>query len=344
MRFHIMDSRDICENLATEEYLMKTADLAEPLFLLYIQKPCVIIGRNQNVYEEIHFDYLRQEGITLTRRTSGGGAVYDDLGNVSFSLVMKKGTQVFGDYHEVTKPILHALQRMGATTATMGGRNDLYIEGKKFSGNAMYARQNRTYSHGTLMYDVDLSILEKVLSVPKEKIQSKATPSVQSHVTNLKPYLDTVFQFATTEDFAHALLCQLYQVDTIEEINDCALVLTAEDRVAIEKIKRNRYANSTWVYGEIPDFTWQRRKRFEKVGIVDIQTNIINGKISDLRIFGDFFGEFPIEEFEEKLKGVLFQREAIAAVLCTIEISKYLLNFSTEDFFKLLFEQEPVNV
>ncbi len=93
---------------------MNNVDISEPCLLLYIQKPCVIIGRNQNAYEEINFDDLRHNDIVLTRRTSGGGAVYDDLGNMSFSFVTKKDVTHFGDYHEATQPILKALQKMGA--------------------------------------------------------------------------------------------------------------------------------------------------------------------------------------------------------------------------------------
>ena len=85
-----MKSDDIRMNLATEEYLMNNVDISESCLLLYIQKPCVIIGRNQNAYEEINFDYLRHNDIVLTRRTSGGGAVYDDLGNMSCCFVTKK--------------------------------------------------------------------------------------------------------------------------------------------------------------------------------------------------------------------------------------------------------------
>lgn len=179
MRYFVSDKQDIRWNLAAEEYLLNKKDITEPLILLYRQKPCVIIGRNQNVYEEVDLDCLRANDITLTRRISGGGAVYEDLGNFCFSFVTDKQQTVFGDYEGVTEPMLAALHKMGAKAATIGGRNDLYIEGKKFSGNAMYTKQGRTYSHGTLMVDVDLSVLEKVLTVPQEKIESKASKSVR---------------------------------------------------------------------------------------------------------------------------------------------------------------------
>lgn len=98
MRYVIMQSRDIRENLATEDYLLNTLSFEEPLVLFYIQEPCVILGRNQNAYEEIDLAYAREKGIVITRRLSGGGAVYDDLGNVSFSFVVQEGHQAFGDF------------------------------------------------------------------------------------------------------------------------------------------------------------------------------------------------------------------------------------------------------
>lgn len=119
MRYVIMQSRDIRENLATEDYLLNTLSFEEPLVLFYIQEPCVILGRNQNAYEEIDLAYAREKGIVITRRLSGGGAVYDDLGNVSFSFVVQEGHQAFGDFKAFTKPIIEALHKMGAT----GGRD-----------------------------------------------------------------------------------------------------------------------------------------------------------------------------------------------------------------------------
>lgn len=173
MRYVIMQSRDIRENLATEDYLLNTLSFEEPLVLFYIQEPCVILGRNQNAYEEIDLAYAREKGIVITRRLSGGGAVYDDLGNVSFSFVVQEGHQAFGDFKAFTKPIIEALHKMGATGAEISGRNDLLIEGKKFSGNAMYTKKGKMYTHGTLMYDVDLAEVQRVLTVSKKKLNQK---------------------------------------------------------------------------------------------------------------------------------------------------------------------------
>jgi lipoate-protein ligase A len=193
MRYHIMESQDIRRNLATEEYLMNHFTSEDSLFLLYIQKPSVIIGRNQNVYEETNLNYLRENKVTLTRRKSGDGAVYDDLFNLSFSFVGPKNSMKFGEYESIVSPILQALKNMGPKNAKVGGRNDLYVDEMKFSGNTLYTKKNRVYSHGTLMYDVDLTVLEKILTVSKGKIESKVTPSVSEAITNIKLFLKRAF-------------------------------------------------------------------------------------------------------------------------------------------------------
>lgn len=336
MRYYIMESDDIRRNLATEEYLMDTTDVTEPLLLLYIQKPCIIIGRNQNAYEEIDLNYLREHQIVLTRRVSGGGAVYDDLGNISFSFVTKKGDTTFGDYRGVTTPILKALRSMGAIKAAAGGRNDLYIGDKKFSGNAMYSKKGRTYSHGTLMCDVDLTVLDKVLTVSKEKVASKATRSVPKSVTNVKPYLDQQFQADTIEEFRDELICHVYQVDSLAEIADKKLELTDEDRRGIQKLVDERYANDDWVYGAAPNFEFNQRTRVADVGIVDVHLSTEKGKISAIQFFGDFFGVKDIEGLENLLVGTIYKYEMIKEALDTVDVSEYIFNFSNQALLDLL--------
>lgn len=340
MRYHLMESDDIRLNLATEEYLMEQAEMDEPLLLLYIQKPCVIIGRHQNAYEELDLAYLRSHQITLTRRISGGGAVYDDLGNISFSFVTKKEAVAFGDYQEVTLPILAALHRMGATRAVAGGRNDLYIDDKKFSGNAMYTKKGRTYSHGTLMYQVDLSVLDHILTVAPEKISSKATRSVRKNVTNLRPYLAEKWQTLSTEAFRDQLVCELYQVSDLTEIANKQLLLTAADRAAIDQLFTEKYANDEWIFGEAPAFDLERRTRIPGVGIVDLKLSMKEGKIAAAQFFGDFFGSLPIEELTAQLIGLPFIYEEIQTFLTTIAIDQYILHFSNDAFLALLFQQE----
>lgn len=342
MKYHVMGSNDIRINLATEEYLMNNVDVTEPTFLLYIQNPCVIIGRNQNAYEEVDYHYLREHEITLTRRISGGGAVYDDLGNVSFSFVMNKADTTFGKYQEVAGPILKALHNMGAKDAEAGGRNDLYINGRKFSGNAMYSKNGRTYSHGTLMYDVDLAEMTKVLTVSQEKFTTKATKSVRKAVTNVKPYLAPDYQFATTEEFRDELIRQVYGVTDLAAIADKRIDLTTADQQAIEKLVAEKYANDQWIFGEAPDYQFSKRRRIPKVGIIDIRLDVEEGKIRSMQILGDYFGVKDSSELAESLIGRDYLYDEIAEALADVDLSEYFLNLNQADFLDILFGRETV--
>jgi len=145
---------------------------------------------------------------------------------MSFSFVTKKDATSFGDYQSATQPIMKGLAAMGAKEVEVHGRNDLFIDGKKFSGNAMYTKKGRTYSHGTLMYDVDLEELTKVLHVAQEKIASKATKSVRKSVTNIKPYLAEQYQSMDTKAFRDTLLFHIYEVESFDEISEHEIFLT----------------------------------------------------------------------------------------------------------------------
>lgn len=213
----------------------------------------------------------------------------------------------------------------------------MYINGLKFSGNAMYSKNNRTYSHGTLMYNVDLSVLDRILTVSKEKIASKATPSVKKNVTNVKGYLKPEYQFERTEDFRDQLLCELYGVKSLTEIKDKELALTQADREAIQKLFDEKYANDAWIFGEAPAFEYNKRTRIASVGIVDVKLNVVHGKISAAKIFGDFFGQQPVEQLSDFLVGKEYRFEAIEKALKQIKVSEYIHNLTNEDFLALLF-------
>ncbi|MGK0550886.1 lipoate--protein ligase [Enterococcus faecalis] len=337
MQYVVMPSQDIRRNLATEDYLLNTLSFDEPLLLFYIQKPCVILGRNQNAYEEVNLPYAREKQIVVTRRLSGGGAVYDDLGNVSFSFVVKEGHQAFGDFKAFTKPIVKALQRMGATTAEISGRNDLMIDGKKFSGNAMYTRNKKMYAHGTLMYDVNLTEVQRVLTVSQKKIESKGTKSVRGRVTNLRPYLAKEYQSLTTAEFRDHLLLQLFQANSLAEIADRKYHLTPEDDAAIGERVAQKYANPDWVFGEAPKFTIKKEEKFAG-GMIDARIAVEKGRIADITIYGDYFAQKDTKDIERLLTGLPYRYEAIAQALATVDFNAYFTNIKKSEFVHLLID------
>lgn len=330
-----MKSHDIRHNLATEQYLMNNKKFDEPLVLFYYEGPCIIVGRNQNTLEEINQKYVEEHNITVTRRLSGGGAVYQDLGNLCFSFVVDSDSEEFGDFKSFVQPVVDALHAMGATTAEVSGRNDILVDGKKFSGNAMYSHSGKTFSHGTLMLDVDQDVIAHALNVPEDKMKSKGIKSVRSRVTNLKPYLAPEYQNLTVPEFRDTLLKELFQVKDLKAIADKEVTINDDEKVVIDKIYNDYYNNWDWVYGNSPEFTVKKRQHFT-AGTIDARLLVEGGKIKNLKFYGDFFGPADATELADKLTGVRYDREHVGAILASVDTQQYFNGIPTAEVLDLL--------
>ena len=335
MYWYAMKSHDIRHNLATEQYLMNNKKFDEPLVLFYYEGPCIIVGRNQNTLEEINQKYVEEHNITVTRRLSGGGAVYQDLGNLCFSFVVDSDSEEFGDFKSFVQPVVDALHAMGATTAEVSGRNDILVDGKKFSGNAMYSHSGKTFSHGTLMLDVDQDVIAHALNVPEDKMKSKGIKSVRSRVTNLKPYLAPEYQNLTVPEFRDTLLKELFQVKDLKAIADKEVTINDDEKVAIDKIYNDYYNNWDWVYGNSPEFTVKKRQHFT-AGTIDARLLVESGKIKNLKFYGDFFGPADATELADKLTGVRYDREHVGAILDSVDTQQYFNGIPTAEVLDLL--------
>lgn len=184
MKYIINHSNDTAFNIALEEYAFKHLLDEDQIFLLWINKPSIIVGRHQNTIEEINRDYVRENGIEVVRRISGGGAVYHDLNNLNYTIISKEDENKAFDFKSFSTPVINTLAQLGVK-AEFTGRNDLEIDGKKFCGNAQAYINGRIMHHGCLLFDVDLSVLANALKVSKDKFESKGVKSVRARVTNI---------------------------------------------------------------------------------------------------------------------------------------------------------------
>ncbi|EFR30526.1 lipoate--protein ligase [Eremococcus coleocola] len=325
---------DASMNIALETYLVENRLVDEPILLFYINDPSIIIGRNQNTIEEVNQPYIEEKGIRVVRRMSGGGAVYHDRGNFSFCFI-KDDDGSFRDFQSFTKPVIDALHKMGATGAELQGRNDLLIDGKKFSGNAMYAKDGRMTAHGTILFDSDLDEVNNALKPRKEKVESKGIKSVRSRVTNIKPFVDDKYKNLTTEEFRDLVLLEIFGVESRDQVPE--FKLTDEIWEGVKKIHAERMGNWDWNYGQSPDFDYEKSHKFP-FGFVDFRFNVSQGEIVDATIFGDFFGLGDIKDVEEKLNGVKFEKAAIIDALKDVNLNKYLGDISAEELANLIFE------
>jgi lipoate-protein ligase A len=328
------DLRDPRVNLAIETFLSQEMAIDEPILLFYINEPSIIIGRNQNTIEEINKEYVDEKGIHVVRRFSGGGAVYHDEGNLNFSFIMPDDGNSFRDFEKVTKPIIQALHDMGVEGAQLKGRNDLVINDMKFSGNAMYATNGRMFAHGTIMFDSDVNEVVNSLKVRKDKIESKGIKSIRSRVTNIKPFLPNENQEMTTEEFSQEVLLKIFGVNSVEAIK--TYTLTDNDWEKVKAISEKYYANWDWNYGKSPAFDIERRKRFP-IGSIEVRLNVAEGKITDAKIYGDFFGLGEVKDVEDALVGTKYEKNALKEVVDTIDVKKYFGNIETNDLFELIY-------
>ena len=279
-------------NLAFQERLFHLAGASGQSFVMLWQNgPSVIVGRYQNSYEEVDQEAARAASVKVVRRSTGGGAVYHDLGNMNYSLGVAEKNLANLDFKALALPILEVLRELGVP-AELSGRNDLTVGGLKFSGTAQMASPGAVLYHGTLMYDVDLDILARILKVKPDKIESKGVKSVKSRVTNLKGHLPAGADLATiARKLSDKLGRRRYEA-------------TKEDMAAAAEIMSLKYGSWDWNWGQSPDFTVRREKRYPW-GQLSLNLKVSEGRIMLARVFGDFFGA-DLTEFEAGLTGLYY--------------------------------------
>ncbi len=319
------DSHDPHHNLALEEYAFKNLELEESIILLWQNAPSVIIGRYQNTVEEINSEYIKKNNIYVVRRITGGGAVYHDLGNLNFSFIVKE-TQSDIDFRKFTDPVIKALSEIGIE-ASHTGRNDIAIDGKKFSGNAQCHQRGKTLHHGTILFNSCLENVQAALNVKADKIESKGIKSVRSRVTNILDYLD---KKVTLREFRDTLLNYLFECQPIREY-----ILTAADKANIRRLMEEKYLTWEWNYGNSPAYNIIKTGRYPSGGI-EVRLNVEKGIITECKIYGDFFSSAEVDELAARFVGVKYREEDLAALLADVDLIEYLGAITREEFLQCL--------
>lgn len=314
-------------NIASEEYLLKRFP-EEEILLFYINAPSIIIGKFQNTLAEINMDYVNDNGIKVVRRLSGGGAVYHDLGNLNFSFHTKAEDKDFSDFETFTKPVVQLLNKLNVP-AKLEGRNDLLVEGKKFSGNAKTIKSKKMIQHGTILINSEMSVLADALKVNPLKFIDKAVKSNRARVTNLIDYLP---EGTTTTSFK-----QLF-IDEIKLVNEKVTVYTfdKEDIAEIEQLADEKYETWEWNFGSSPDYNFKKANKVP-AGFIEVHLDVHKGHITEAKIFGDFFASNPIEDLENKLIGIRHDQNTLRELFESIDLQSYFGKVTVDevlDIFK----------
>ena len=289
-------------NLAMEEYMTSHVREGECILFLWQNRRTVVIGKNQNCWKECHVGALEEDGGFLARRLSGGGAVFHDLGNLNFTFIARRA-----DYNvdRQLQVIIAALEALGLHSEKTG-RNDVTVDGRKFSGNAFFQSGDYCCHHGTLLVDVDRELMSRYLNVSREKLASKSVSSVKSRVVNLRELLPGL----TLEQLKMAL------VDAFSQVYGMRPRHMEEGELPAEEIERltERFASAAWKYGRKMPFDYELARRFGW-GDIQLQLHVEGGVVLDAAAYSDAMDPEFIGRLPEALKGCACGREGLCGAL-----------------------------
>jgi lipoate-protein ligase A len=321
---------DCAFHFSAEEFVMARMKPASPVLMLWRTNMTVMIGANQIAEAEADLRYAKARGIAVVRRSSGGGAIYTDPGVLLYTIILPFTDEtdtkaVISDY--LAGPAIEALRRMGVA-ASLEGRNDILVEGKKISGIAQYIRYGYLCSHGSLLFNADLSELARVLTADDEKIVSKALRSVRSRVTNIAEHLPADRPADESADDILVFMKNLRE-SWRDEYGLTEYEFTEGDIAAIQKIRAGKYGSEEWTLGRAPRYSYRNAKRFPGGG-VKVFMEVKGGVVKEAKITGDFLSLRPVAAIEEKFIGVPFNAEALAGAVSENDV-RHALGSITKD-------------
>ncbi|HSK69062.1 MAG TPA: lipoate--protein ligase [Candidatus Limnocylindria bacterium] len=287
-------------NLAMEEALLLGENEGPSLFL-WQNAHTVVIGRGQNAWKECRVTMLREEGGTLVRRSTGGGAVYHDLGNLNFSFLMPKALY---DVPRQLDVIRAAVRAFGVETER-SGRNDIVLKdsGAKFSGNAFRHTQTASLHHGTILMDVDMALLGRYLAPSQAKLAAKGVQSVRARVGNLRELAPSV----TIQGLKDALFDAFRKEYGPAQLTGLG---EAAGEGAIRELTE-KYRSWEWTYGATPRFDATLETRFAWGG-VELLLSLAQGRVTQAQCFTDANDPDLGERVAAALAGAAFTPEGLA--------------------------------
>ena len=309
-------------NIASEEYLLKHTDG----FFVYLwrNQPAVIVGVNQNTFSEVNLSYTQNNDIKVVRRITGGGTVYHDLNNICYTIIAPYDSSK-ENYKEFTKPVIEYLNSLGVK-AEFSGRNDIVVDGMKISGNAQTVYGNRIMHHGTILFKTDINALENAIKPSKLKLESKAVKSVRARVTNVSEHLK---KDMTADEF-YLGLCDYFK-KSLKEYE-----FSADDIKGIDKLIEEKYSTNEWNMGYSPKGKTIFNKRFS-FGEVNLSFDVVDGKIQNAIMTGDFFTLKDISQLIDTINGLPFSKESFIKVLKDAHI--FIQGANGQEIANAIFEE-----
>lgn len=313
-------------NIASEEYLLK--NFTEDIFIIYRNKPSIIVGKHQNAIAEINLEFVKRKGLHVVRRLSGGGTVYHDLGNINYTFIANGSEGNMVDFRKYTQPIIEVLQSLGVD-ARIGGKNDIRVGDRKISGNAEHVFKNRVLHHGTLLLNSNLDELNESIKVNPNTYNDKAVKSIRSHVANISEYLKDNL---TIDEFVCTILDHIKkQFPNAKEYQ-----YSIQDSNSINQLIATKYSTWEWNFGYSPSYTLNKQIVIGKK-VLDINICVEKGFINQLSFSGDLVNQNRIKEIEQQLLGCPHSIDEVSNRLTSINLNDYTADITLTELLAVLF-------
>ena len=295
----VTQGTDPYRNLAIEEYLLEQVTAKTIVLYLWQNSRTVVIGRNQNPWKECQVSRLEEDGGHLARRLSGGGAVYHDLGNLNFTFLTHKTDY---DLNLQLQVVLEAVRSLGLG-ACQTGRNDLTVDGRKFSGSAFFHSRQGVCHHGTLLIDTNPQDMARYLTVSPDKLKAKGVDSVRSRVVNLKELAPGLDVSKARQALTQAM--ERVYPGRVEYLTDAVLPQEEIGR------RTQRFASRQWRFQSPMAFAYEFSRRFSW-GDIQLRLSLEGEWVKEAQVFSDALDWQTVEQLPAFLRGAHFSPAGLA--------------------------------
>ena len=306
--------------LALEKYLLNSPEWRDKeLFFIWDIFPAIVCGRHQLIEGEVNMEYVKNIGVKIYRRHSGGGTIYADEGCFMFTFLRRSDSRdkVF---HSSLSQVADAFKKLNLDVE-LSGRNDLPFKGKKFSGNSYLKNEFGSILHGTLMYNTDIETLVRCITPDNEKLISKGIESVRQRVINVGESLNI-----SREE----LMRHLEQSIAPQEVT------LADKEFDVVRSMESFFLSDEWMKGNNPPYTFCNKKRYP-CGVINAKVDVKKDVIQSVFFNGDFFTHGDLEPFYRKFVGIPFNKVAVSEMLSSCPVNDYILGAENENIIDLLF-------
>lgn len=308
--------------LAIDEALAQRVGTGEssPMLRLYTYRShCALLGRFQNAENELHLEYCRENNIPVNRRPTGGGAIIMGENQLGVALTIpgnlgdtySRARELMGKF---SSGLVIGLNSLGVK-AEFRRKNDIEVDGRKLVGLGIYkAPSAGLLFHASVLVDLDVELMLKVLNTPFEKISDKEINTVSNRTTTVRREIG---ENISLDEVRRVIVLGYSQAFGVELI---PTAFSTEEIAAAKDLEQQKYKTEKWVFQttEVPD-TCGSAKLKTPAGLLDVRTILAGPTIKSVYIGGDFFAaEHAVADLEASLRWHSSDPKAVAATLDSI--------------------------